>query len=408
MIDNKIITTCCITGGGPAGMMLGYLLARAGIEVVVLEKHADFFRDFRGDTIHPSTMQLMSELGLLNEFLKIPHQELTSFTAVFKDTSIKIADFTHLKVVKPVLGLMPQWDFLNFIAKHASGYATFKLLMNTAATDIVKQGGRVIGINAATKDGPLQVFADIVIATDGRHSLLREKAALKVIKTGAPIDVLWLRVSRQERDPAQILGRFAYGKVMVMLDRDSYWQCAYVIEKGVYDKIKQKGFESLKQDITSVAPFLADRINELKGWDDIKLLAVDIDHLEKWYTNGLLCIGDAAHAMSPIAGVGINLAIQDAVATANILYKSLREKKIIREDTLAHVQKRRGLPTRIIQKMQVLIHNNVIYKKISEKDDQTPPLIMRVIDRFPLLRRVPAWLIGVGFRSEHIQTPEVK
>jgi 2-polyprenyl-6-methoxyphenol hydroxylase-like FAD-dependent oxidoreductase len=404
----ELRTTCCIAGGGPAGMMLGFLLARAGIEVVVLEKHGDFFRDFRGDTIHPSTMQLMFELGLLDEFLKVPHQELTSFTAVFNNTAITIADFNHLKVAKPVLGLMPQWDFLKFVEKHASRYAPFKLIMNARATDIIKRNGRVTGVTAETKDGPLQVFADVVVATDGRHSTLREKAGLNVITTGAPIDVLWLRFSRKNTDPGQILGRFVYGKVMVMLDRDSYWQCAYVIKKGGYEKIQQNGIESLKSDLAQVAPFLADRVDELKNWDDIKLLSVEIDHLEKWCTDGLLCIGDAAHAMSPIAGVGINLAIQDAVAAANILYKPLKEKKLMNADILQRVQKRRTLPTRIIQKMQVLIQDNVINKKISETKDSKPPLFMRIINRFPILRRIPAWLIGVGFRSEHVRTPEVK
>ena len=388
-------------------MMLGFLLARAGIEVVVLEKHNDFFRDFRGDTIHPSTMQLMFELGLLDEFLKVPHQELTSFTAVFNNTSVKIGDFSHLKVARPVLGLMPQWDFLKFVEKQASRYSRFKLIMNANVTDIIKENGRVAGITAETKDGLLQVLADIVIATDGRHSILREKAGLKVITTGAPIDVLWVRFSRQKDDPGQILGRFDYGKVMVMLDRDTYWQCAYVIEKGGFEKIQQKGLESLRNDITQVVPFLADRVNELKSWDDIKLLSVDIDHLEKWYTDGLLCIGDAAHAMSPIGGVGINLAIQDAVATANILYKPLKEKKLISTDILQLVQKRRELPTRIIQKMQIFIQDNVIHKKISGTGNDKPPLFMRLVNRFPLLRRLPAWLIGVGFRSEHIKTPEV-
>jgi len=313
-----------------------------------------------------------------------------------------------MHLAKPALGLMPQWDFLKFIEKHASTYAAFHLTMNADVTDVIRWDNRITGITAQTSEGVLQLNADIVIAADGRHSVLREKAGLKVIAAGVPIDILWLRVSRKKDDPGQILGRFANGKLMVMLDRDTYWQCAYVIKKGGYDLIKQKGLEALRQDILEAATFLGDRVNELKTWDDIKLLSVDIDHLETWYTDGLLCIGDAAHAMSPIGGVGINLAIQDAVATANILYPLLKEKKVIGTDTLRLVQKRRALPTAIIQRLQILIQNNVFEKKIAEGKDAKPPLFMRLTNSIPLLRRLPAWLIGVGIRPEHVRTPEIK
>ena len=405
LIQNKLSTTCCIVGGGPAGMMLGLLLARAGIEVVVLEKHADFFRDFRGDTIHPSTFELMHELGLLEEFLKVPHQELKSFCAVFNNTSLQIADFTHLPVKKPVLGLMPQWDFLKFLEKHASKYTEFKLMMNANVTDIIKEDGRITGVRAETKEGMLQITAGLVVGTDGRDSTIRAKAGLKVIKSGVPIDVLWFRIKRETTDPGQILGRFVYGKVMVMLNRNNYWQCAYVINKGRYEKIKQQGIEAFRNDVVSVAPFLSDRNEELKSWDDIKLLSVDIDHLEKWYTNGLLCIGDSAHAMSPIAGVGINLAIQDAVAAANILYEPMLERKIISTAILQLVQKRRAYPTMVIQKLQMTIQNFILKKRISNNKESKPPLVMRLFNMFSLLQRLPAKIIGIGVRPEHIQSP---
>jgi len=400
-------TQCCIAGGGPAGMMLGLLLARGGVDVVVLEKHVDFFRDFRGDTIHPSTFELMHELGLLNEFLKVPHQEISTFTAVFNSTSIKIVDLSHLKVAKPVIGMMPQWDFLKFVETQASRYPSFHLMMNAKATDIIKENGRVTGLTVETKEGTIQVRADIVIGADGRHSVIRQKAGLKVIAAGVPIDVLWLRVSREASDPGQILGRFIGNKLMVMLDRETYWQCAYVIKKGGYETIKQAGLEAFRNNLVEAAPFLADRTSDIKSWDDVKLLSVDVDHLETWYTDGLLCIGDAAHAMSPVGGVGINLAIQDAVAAANILYASLKEKKKPGTDLLAQVQKRRTLATKVIQGMQVFMHNKIMIKNLDKSASTKPPLFLRLIGIFPILRRIPAWIIGMGVRPEHVKTPEV-
>ena len=389
-------------------MMLGFLLARAGIDVIVLEKHADFFRDFRGDTIHPSTFQLMKELGLLDEFLQVPHQEIERFTAVFNHTPLQIADFTHLPGAKKAIGMMPQWDFLKFLQQQASQYSCFKLIMNAEVTDTITENGRVTGVKTSSKDGRSEITAAVVVACDGRHSLLREKAGLKVIRSGVPIDVLWFRVSRQQTDPSQILGRFSSGIIMVMLDRNDYWQCAYLIAKGGYEKIKEKGLEAFGNNITQVAPFLADRVDELKKWEDIKLLSVDIDRLQTWYTEALLCIGDAAHAMSPVGGVGINLAIQDAVATANILYGPLREKKQIDNSMLHRVQKRRTLPTRFIQRLQTTIQNSVFQKRLSATNKtMKPPLFMRLLNAFPLLQRFPAYAVGIGLRPEHIQTPDV-
>ncbi len=408
MSQSQTLTTqCCIVGGGPAGMMLGFLLARAGIHVTVLEKHADFFRDFRGDTIHPSTMQLMHELDLLDDFLKVPHQEIKQLYAVFNGKVLGIADFTHLPVAKPVLGLMPQWDFLEFLKSKALKYPTFKLLVNAEATNVIKNGERIIGVIAETKEGVLNVQADLVIATDGRRSIMRQKAGLNVIESGAPIDVLWFRFSRKNDDPAQTLGRFDHGRIMILLNRDEYWQCAYIIDKDGFEKIKQNGLPSFCQQLTEVSPFLADRMHELKGWDDIKLLSVEIDHLENWYTNGLLCIGDAAHAMSPIGGVGINLALQDAVATANILYKPLQQNKLITPDMLKSVQKRRTFPIKVIQKLQINIQKGIMSRRSSNHTNEKPPLIMRLLNKFPLLQRLPARIIGMGIRAEHIKSPEV-
>ena len=408
MAQQKLKTQCCIAGGGPAGMMLGFLLARAGIEVIVFEKHADFFRDFRGDTIHPSTFQLIDELGLLDEFLKVPHQEVKQLEVVFNGISIQLADFTHLNVAKPVLGLMPQWDFLKFLQTHAAKYPSFKLLLEAEVTDIIKDKDRVSGVTANTKDGTLNINADIVVATDRRSSILRKKAGLKVIASGVPIDVLWFRVSRQQDDPAQTFGRFDHGRIMVLLNRDEYWQCAYLIDKGMYPQMQQKGLEAFHRELSEVSPFLVNRMTELKSWDDIKLLSVDIDHLEKWYTDGLLCIGDAAHAMSPIGGVGINLAVQDAVATANSLYEPLSRNQPITTDTLRIVQNRRTFPTRVIQRVQIFIQNGIMNRRSLAAKQEKPPIPFRLIKAIPVLSRIPAWLIGIGVRPEHVKTPEKK
>jgi 2-polyprenyl-6-methoxyphenol hydroxylase-like FAD-dependent oxidoreductase len=397
---------CCIAGGGPAGMVLAFLLARAGVEVVVLEKHADFLRDFRGDTVHPSTLELMYELGILNEFLRRPHQELREVGALVEDLQVTIADFSHLPTHCKFVALMPQWEFLNFIADKAKLYPQFHLLMEAEVTGLLLEDGRVTGVRAKTPEGMLEVRADLTIGADGRHSTVRAQAQLEVLDLGAPIDVLWMRVSRQSGDPNQTLGRFRAGKILVTLDRDDYWQCAYVIAKGEFAAIKQKGLPAFRQGLESVAPFLHGRTEELKSWDDIKLLSVAVDRLRQWSRPGLLCIGDSAHAMSPIGGVGINLAIQDAVAAANILAQSLAQGQVT-VDQLQQVQKRREFATRITQGFQVFAHRRFIGPALSR---QAPvrrlPLPLKLLKEFPILRRIPARMVGLGVRPEHIRSPD--
>src|SRR5262245_762981 len=292
-------------------MMLGFLLARVGVDVVVLEKHSDFLRDFRGDTIHPSTLELMYELGILEDLLRRPHQKVRELGGQIGPEFVTIADFSHLPTHCKFIALMPQWDFLDFLAEHAGRYPAFRLKMETEAIDLLEEDGRIVGVRAKTPDGPLDIRADLTVGADGRHSIVREKAKLQVDELGAPMDVLWFRISRRPDDGEQTLGRIIRGKMMVMLNRDNYWQCAYLIRKGEFDRIKQTEFAAFWSDIVAVAPFLHDRMDELEGWDQIKLLTVKVDRLRQWYRPGLLCIGDAAHAMSPIGGVGINLAIQD-------------------------------------------------------------------------------------------------
>jgi 2-polyprenyl-6-methoxyphenol hydroxylase-like FAD-dependent oxidoreductase len=400
----QIATRCCIAGGGPAGMMLGYLLARAGIEAVVLEKHGDFLRDFRGDTVHPSTLEIFHELGLLEDFLKRPHQELNRIGAQIGDFTVAIGDLTHLPTKCKFVALMPQWDFLNFLAEAGGQFPTFRVMMNAEATDLIDEGGAIRGVRAKTQNGPIEIRADLVVAADGRHSVLRDRAGLRVEVLGAPIDVLWMRLSRKPAtDPPQTLGRFRGGKFMVMLNRDEYWQCAYLIPKGGLDPLRARGLEAFRGDIVTVAPFLADRVAELKSWDEVKLLSVAIDRLREWYRPGLLCIGDAAHAMSPVGGVGINLAIQDAVAAANILAPELRRGPVS-ADQLRAVQQRRLFPTRATQRLQILAQDRILsraLKAVAPIDKL--PLLARLLNRFAVLRRIPARVIGIGFRPEHVR-----
>ncbi|HEY8969902.1 MAG TPA: FAD-dependent oxidoreductase [Puia sp.] len=394
-------TDCCIVGGGPAGMMAGFLLARCGISVMVLEKHKDFFRDFRGDTIHPSTFQIMHELGLLEAFRKVPHQEISSINALFNGRSIRLVDFSHLKLALPAAGVMPQWDFLNFIAKQAEQFPTFSLIREANVTGLLKNGDGITGVTALTPDGPLEVHARLVIGADGRSSVIRQAAGLKVIDTGAPIDVLWFRLTHRANDPDQAFGNFYYGKILVMLNRGQYWQCGFIIEKGGFEQLKAKGMGAFTKELTTICPFLDDRVQELRDWSDVKLLSVKIDHLETWYRAGLICIGDAAHAMSPVGGVGINLAIQDAVAAANRLYKPLQSGLPIPIDILRSIQKRRVFPTRVTQALQVSIQKGIVTGDARSRI----PLIVRLIDRFPFLRRIPAMIIGNGIRPEHVHAP---
>ena len=404
MDTREVSVRCCIAGGGPAGMMLAFLLARAGIAVLVLEKHADFLRDFRGDTIHPSTLEVMHELGVLQEFLQRPHQEVRTLGGQIGDTFLQLADFTHLPTHCRFIAFMPQWDFLNFIAEQARRYPSFHLEMQAEATGLIEEGGRVIGVRAETPQGSLDVRADLVVGADGRHSIVREKAGLETVDLGAPMDVLWMRLSRHPTDPGQTLGRVDAGRILVMLNREEYWQCAFVIPKGGFDQIRQSGLAAFRGEIARLAPYLGDRLGELGDWSDIKLLTVAVDRLKVWHRLGLLCIGDAAHAMSPIGGVGINLAVQDAVAAANILAPRLLQGAPNEEDLQA-VQTRRELPTRATQRLQLFVQNRVIGRVLQSTGKLSPPLAMRLLGQWPLLRRIPARLIGIGFRPEHVKLP---
>jgi 2-polyprenyl-6-methoxyphenol hydroxylase-like FAD-dependent oxidoreductase len=404
-MPDPINTRCCIAGGGPAGMMLGFLLARAGIDVVVLEKHTDFLRDFRGDTIHPSTLEIMHELGLLEAFLRLPHQELRTLTGLIGDTRVALADFTHLPTRCKFVALMPQWDFLNFMAERAKTYPAFKLMMGAEATDLLFSGERVTGCRVQTPDGLLDIRAEITIGADGRHSKVRARANLPVKDLGAPMDVLWMRISQRVSDPAEALGRIEAGRMLVMIDRGDYWQCAFVIPKGSADHVRQRGLLEFRSTIRDLAPWVGERVDELKAWDDIKLLTVAVDRLTSWYRPGLLCIGDAAHAMSPIGGVGINLAIQDAVAAANILAVPLRAHAMA-PHYLRAVQKRRERPTRVTQAIQIFVQNRVIARALGSTQKPTPPLAVKLLNWVPWLRRIPARLLGLGIRPEHVRTPE--
>jgi len=396
-------TRCCIVGGGPAGVMAGFLLARQGVEVLVLEKHRDFFRDFRGDTIHPSTLELMNELGLLDEFLALKHSEVREITAHFGEEVFHLADFSHLPTKCKFVALMPQWDFLNFLSAHAKKFPNFRLRMETEATDLIFENDRVTGVRAKTRDGTLEVQADLVIGADGRSSIVRQRAGLEVVDLGAPIDVLWFRLAKQANDPPQSFGFVGAGQFMVLIDRDEYWQCAYVIRKGSFDGICERGLEAFHAEVGRCVPFLVNRTGELKEWDDVKLLSVRVDYLKHWQREGLLCIGDSAHAMSPIGGVGINLAIQDAVATANLLGAKLKSGRIAEADLKA-VQKRRARPAHLTQRVQIFLHKNMLEPIFASHERISPPMAMRLLEKYPRLRRLPARMIGVGFRPEHVET----
>jgi 2-polyprenyl-6-methoxyphenol hydroxylase-like FAD-dependent oxidoreductase len=399
-------TNCCIAGGGPAGIMFGFLLARAGVRTVVLERHKDFFRDFRGDTIHPSTLQIMHELGLLEAFLRLPHQKVQSLQGLVGDTEVQLADFSHLPTVCKFIALMPQWDFLNFLAEQGRLYPGFDLHMETDATDLIVKADRVVGLRANSPAGPIEIHADLVVGADGRHSTVRERAGFAVTNLGAPMDVLWMRLSRRADDPEQTGGFINYGHLLVALNRGDYWQCAFVIRKDGYDMVRARGLDAFRAEIARLAPYLADRVQELKGWDDIKLLTVVVDRLEQWWRPGLLCIGDAAHAMSPIGGVGVNLAVQDAVAAANILALPLREGRLTTDD-LAAVQRRRTLPMKVIQSIQIGVQSRVIDPLLDSEKPITAPWAVTLFNRFPILRRIPARIVGIGVRPEHVHSPQL-
>jgi 2-polyprenyl-6-methoxyphenol hydroxylase-like FAD-dependent oxidoreductase len=405
----KVKTRCCVAGGGPAGLIAGFLLARSGVDVVVLEKHSDFLRDFRGDTIHPSTLELMYELGILDEFLRRPHQKLVEIGGQIGDVSVTIADLSHLPTHCKFIAVMPQWEFLNFIAEKAKAYPQFHLRMGSEVTDLIEENGRIAGVRVKTSQGnlsrgDLEVRADLTLGTDGRHSIVRAKAELEVIDLGAPIDVLWMRLPRFAGDPNETLGRFRPGKILVTINRGDYWQCAYVIPKGGIELIRQRGLAAFREDIAEIAPFLRERMDELKDWEDIKLLTVSVNRLRQWWRSGLLCLGDAAHAMSPVGGVGINLAIQDAVAASNILGPALL-RGLVSDGQLREVQERREFPTRMTQRLQVFAHKNMLAPALSNKTQiQRLPLPLRLLQQFPMLRRIPARAIGLGFRPEHVRT----
>jgi 2-polyprenyl-6-methoxyphenol hydroxylase-like FAD-dependent oxidoreductase len=404
-MPEELQTRCVIVGGGPAGMMAGYLLSRAGVPVAVLEKHADFNRDFRGDTIHPSTLELMHELGLLDEFLKQPHQEVRELRAVVNGQVVPIADFTKLPTHCKFIAFMPQWDFLNFVSGHAKRFPSFQLHMETEVVDLLIENDRVFGVRAKTPRGQLEIRADLVIGADGRHSVVQPRAGLERREFGVPIDALWMRISKKRDDPEQSFGFFQHGKLLVMLDRGDYWQCGFVIPKGGFEEIKARGLPQFQNEIVSFAGFLRDRVTELDDWSKIKLLTVQINRLRDWCHEGLLCIGDSAHAMSPAGGVGINLAIQDAVATANLLAEKLRNGPVSVDD-LRQVQLRREWPTRLIQGMQVFIHRGVVTGRTSG-NKQSLPFVVRLLKWFPVLRQLPARFIGIGPRPEHFHSPTV-
>ena len=386
--------------------MLGFLLARAGVDVVVLEKHGDFLRDFRGDTIHPSTMEVMFELGLLDEFLKLPHQREAVIIERFGGWEYALADFRHLPTQAKFLALMPQWDFLNFLVERGRKYPSFRLRMRTEAVELTEEGGRVTGVRADTPDGPIEIRAKLTVGCDGRHSTVRSCSKLTVEDLGAPMDALWFRLPKHANDPVKTTASLETGRSIVVMDRGDYWQCAFMILKGSIEETQRAGLPALQAEIAQLVPAFADRVEELADWDQIKLLNIAVNRLERWYRPGLLCIGDAAHAMSPILGVGLSLAVQDAVAAANILWRPLAAGTL-RDDDLERVQKRREFPTRFTQGIQMRMHRT--FDRALRDNDQPleVPLTMRLLATVPLLRRLPGRLVGMGVRPEHVHTPEV-
>ena len=385
-------------------MMLGFLLARAGVSVIVIEKHADFLRDFRGDTVHPSTLEMMYELGLLDEFLKLPHSVVKQISLQIGKDRVIVGHFEHLPVHCKFIALMPQWDFLNFIADRGRRYQTFDLRMQTEAIDLIEENGRVAGVRAKSPEGELEIRAKLIVGCDSRHSTIRTKAGLKSDDYGAPMDVMWFRLSHRPGDSEETVGHIESGRMMVMLNRNDYWQCAYVIPKGTAEEVRSAGLDKFRQVIADMSPFVRDRLGEIESWDQVKLLTVAVDRLRRWFRPGLLCIGDAAHAMSPIGGVGINLAVQDAVAAANILAQPLRHGTMTIE-TLESVQRRREFPTRFTQRLQLVLQNNIIGPALEGRRPEAP-FFMKMI-QWPLLRRIPGRLLALGIRPEHIRTPDI-
>jgi len=405
-MTDDISTRVCVVGGGPCGMMLSLLLARAGIDVTLLEKYPDFFRDFRGDTIHPSTLQLLYELGWLDAFLKLPHNQMSEVGASIAGEHLTLATFSHLPIHAKFIAFMPQWDFLNFLAERAAQYPTFHLMMQAEGTDLIETDGRVTGVRVKTKDGERTIHTDLVVGTDGRHSTVRERAGFVVHDIGAPMDVLWMRIAKQPGDPVQPLGNMNNGRILILIDRGAYWQCALVIPKGSFEQLKAASLEALQDALVEAVPEIRNRVHEVDDWSKVSLLEVKVDRLETWHRPGVLCIGDAAHAMSPIGGIGINLAVQDAVATANILAGPLHDGDVITDEMLARVQERRMFPTKITQEFQVFVQDRAVEPVLAGAKLERPPLAMRLLNEFPYLRRLPARLIGMGVRPEHVHTPD--
>jgi 2-polyprenyl-6-methoxyphenol hydroxylase-like FAD-dependent oxidoreductase len=407
MAARQLATRCCIVGGGPCGLVLGFLLARAGVDVTVLEKHGDFLRDFRGDSIHPSTMEVMFEVGLLDQFLKLPHQREPVIVERFGSDEYALADFRHLPTQAKFLALMPQWDFLNFLAQRAGNYPSFRLLMRTEAVGLIEEAGRVTGVRAKTPDGPIEVRADLTVGCDGRHSVVRADARLEVEEIGAPMDALWFALPRKAHDPEKTTGRVQAGRAIILMDRGDYWQCALLILKGSIGEARRAGLPALRDSIVQLVPTFADRVDGLVDWDQINLLSAAVNRLRRWHRPGLLCIGDAAHAMSPILGVGVSLAVQDAVAAANALWRPLASGTL-RQDDLRRVQKRREFPTRVTQRIQMLLHEAISGALHTDNQALQAPLSVRLMARVPLLRRIPGRLVGMGVRPEHVHSPEIR
>lgn len=399
----NLSTQCCIVGGGPAGLVLGTILARAGVDVIVLEKHADFLRDFRGDTIHPSTLQAMDELGFTDELLRLPHEKAHELRGIVNGEAILMANFARLNTRFPFIAFMPQWDLLNFLARKAGAYQNFRLLMRTEAKELMRAGDRIAGVNAVSPDGPVTIRAALTVACDGRDSHMRAQAGFQPHVLGAPMDVLWFKLSRRASDGGEPMGRFDAGRIFITINRNDVWQCGYVIAKGSLGALQQRPIADLQQTIAEIAPIFADRVQEIASWDDVKLLTVAVHRLPVWHKPGFLCIGDAAHAMSPIGGIGINLAIQDAIATANLLARKLRENRA-QESDLAAVQKRREWPVRVTQWVQVTIQNRIIAPALGTRERVRAPWLLRHLQQIPFLRDLPARFVGIGVQPEHVTT----
>lgn len=402
MAEMDLTTTCAIAGGGPAGLMLGLLLARAGVDVTVIEKHGDFLRDFRGDTIHPSTLEVIHELGLEEAFLKLPHTRAPKLSAEMGGRTITMADFSRLPVRNRFIAFMPQWDFLDFLSKEAGKYPNFRLMMATKVVDVLEEGGRVTGLALQRADGPMMLRSSLVVAADGRHSVVREKAGLEVESFGSPSEVVWMKLSKQEGDPAETMGHAGPRQGFVLIDRGDYWQCGYIVRRGSFAEIRAGELEAFRDMVRAVSPLPASRMNEIAGWEDVSLLQVRIDRLKRWWKPGLLAIGDAAHAMSPIGGVGVNLAIQDAVAAGNLLARPLKEGRLT-DAHLAAVEKRRLFPTKATQKLQLMMRSSRRKDRVDEERSKGPPAFIRGIARFPLLAHLAGRLMGLGFRMEHVR-----